>query len=274
MPFLSTPRGRFFYRLKPGNEPTLLFLHGNLGTSAWWQPVLDSLPPDWQGIALDALGYGRSDRCDHLERYSVPALMQDLNACVEALALERVHLVAHSTATPVAINYALAFADRVASLTLVGPVPTAGVSTPPEAYPLLERLPGDEKLRRQALQASLPSLDPDSKLWAQFAADLAEIEPMALVAIARGLDLWRPGQQLRELTLPVLLLRGDEDIMLSDEEARLTLLSIPGASNLEVFRGVGHSPMVERPQAFKDVLVEFIAEDWDDYNAVRASAAE
>lgn len=274
MPFLSTPRGHFFYRLKPGQDPTILFLHGNLGTSAWWQPVLDYLPQTWRGLALDALGYGRSQRSDRLDRYSVSALMQDLNACIEAMALEHVHIVAHSTATPVAMAYALAFPGRVASLTLVGPVPAAGVSTPPEAYPLLERLPGDEELRRQALRASIPTLDPNSELLAQFMADLAAIEPVALVAIARGLDHWHPGQQLRDLTLPVLLLRGDQDIMLSDEEARQTLLSIPGASNLEVFRGVGHSPMVERPQAFTDILVEFIAEDWDEYNAVRASAAE
>lgn len=274
MPTISTPRGRFFYRLTTGQSPTILFLHGNLGTSSWWQPILDRLPPDWRGIALDALGYGQSERNDHLDRYSVSALMQDLSACIETLALERVHLVAHSTATPVAMAYALAFPDHVASLTLVGPVPAAGVSTPPEAYPLLERLPGDEELRRQALQASLPTLDPDSELFAQFDADLASIEPMALVAIARGLDIWRPGEQLRQLTLPVLLMRGEEDIMLSKEDAHHTLISIPGANNLEVFRGVGHSPMVERPQAFTDILVEFIAEDWDEYNAVRASAEE
>jgi pimeloyl-ACP methyl ester carboxylesterase len=261
MPSIQTTRGRFAYRQTGGAEPTLLFLHGNLGSSRWWLPTFGLLPAAWRGIAPDAIGYGESEHPDDLHRFTVPALLQDLIAFVRALDLPPLHLVAHSTATPVAIEYALAFPDLVASLVLVGPVPTAGITTPPEAYPLLEIMPREQELREQALRSALPTLSPASPVFQQLLADTAQISPAAYVGIARGLDAWLPGDRLRQLTLPVLLMRGKLDIMLSDAEAQQTLLSIPGAGNLEILQGVGHGPMVENPPGFAQPLIAFIDED-------------
>lgn len=272
MPFLSTPRGRFFYRQAAGDQPVLVFLHGNLGTSLWWRPVLDLLPARWHGLAFDAIGYGHSDRTERLDRFALAALALDLAVCLDTLGITSCHLVAHSSSTPVAVEFVLAHPGRVETLVLVGPVPAGGVSTPPEAYPLLERLPQDRELLPQALHASAPTLDRDSAEFEQYLADAGAIDGMTLVAGARSLDAWAPRQRLHQLTVPVLLMRGDDDSMVSDEEARQTLLAIPGANNLEILAGAGHSPMIERPQAFAEVLVRFITEDWEGYDKVRASA--
>ncbi len=261
MPIIDTSRGRFAYRQTDGADPTLLFLHGNLGSARWWLPTFGLLPAEWRAIAVDAIGYGESEHTDDLHRFAIPALLQDLIAFVQALDLPPLHLVAHSTATPVAIEYALAAPDLVASLILVGPVPTAGITTPPEAYPLLEIMAEDEELRDQALRSTLPSLPPDSPAFGQLLDDTANISSAAYVGIARGLDAWRPGDRLRQLTLPVLLMRGELDIMLGEQEAHQALLSIPGAGNLEVLQGVGHGPMVENPLGFVRPLIEFIDED-------------
>jgi pimeloyl-ACP methyl ester carboxylesterase len=275
MPFLTTPRGRFFYRRATGQEPHLVFLHGNLGSSRWWRPVLDRLPEGWDGLAFDAIGFGYSERSDRLDRYTVSARMLDLAACVDALALPPFHLVAHSTATPVAIEFALAYPARVQSLVLVGPVPVEGAPTPAEAYPWLEQMAGNADLLGRAVQASAPGLDPTSTLFARLLAEAVTIAPHVLVAIARGLDAWAPAadeagrQRLRRLTLPVLLIRGSEDIMTTPEEAQRTLLAIPGANNLEVMQGSGHSPMLENPDAFVRVLVEFVAGDQETYRRIR-----
>ncbi|NOX63617.1 MAG: alpha/beta hydrolase [Chloroflexi bacterium] len=271
MPFIDTTRGRFFYRLATGTDPTLIFLHGNLGNSLWWRPVLDLLPEGWRGIAYDAIGFGHSERTNLWDRYTIPALAADLAALLEALVATRVHLVAHSTSAPVALEFAWTHPTRVATLTLVGPPPASGSQTPAEAFPLLERLPRDAQMLKRALAASAPSLDPESPRFAQLMEEAAKIDGMALVAIARGLDAWEPGERLRELTLPVLLVRGEKDIMLDEEEAHHTLLSIPGANHLEVFRSVGHSPMLETPNAFTEALVAFIAEDWEYYEAAKSA---
>lgn len=274
MPFIDTPRGRFAFKQTLGIDPILLCLHGNLGSSSWWQPTFDLLPTDWRAIALDAIGFGASERPNGLHRYSIPALMQDLAAFAGAMQLSPFHLIAHSSATPVAIEFALAFPDQVASLVLVGPVPTTGIITPPEAYPYLEKLSDDQALRTQALRSSLPSLDHKSNLFSNLLAQTNSIAPEAYIGIARGLDNWRPGDRLRQLTLPVLLMRGELDIMLSETDAQRTLLSIPGAGNLDVLHRVGHGPMVENPQGFAQPLVDFIDEDRETYSTVRERVDE
>ncbi len=272
MPILNTPRGRFFYRQTSGQSPTLIFLAGNLGTSRWWQATMERLPAGWRGIALDPLGSGDSERSTDLQRFTVAELAADLAACVQALDVERLHLIAHSTATAVAIQYALGAQQQVTTLTLVGPVPVGGAQTPPEAYPLLEQLPADPELRHKALQASMPTLDPQSPDFRQFDDDLAQIDATSLVGIARGLDRWQPDAALRGLRMPVLLVRGAEDIMLDAAAAQQTLLATPAANNLEILRGAGHSPMIERPQSFVEVLVRFISEERDAYDELKARA--
>jgi pimeloyl-ACP methyl ester carboxylesterase len=272
MPYIQTERGRFHYLERPGQQPTLIFLHGNLGSARWWQPMLSRLPQGWRGLAPDALGYGLSERSDELTRQSVPARLRDLIAIIQALNLPPVHLVAHSTATPVAIEYTLMAPEQVSTLTLMGPVPATGVKTPAEAYPLLERLSSDPEMLAEALHASAPHLPQDDALFTSSLEALAGLAPLTLSAIARGLDAWQPGERLRQLTLPVMLVRGQDDIMLEEKEAHLTLLAIPGAGNLEIIHGAGHCPMIETPETMVQLLINFIAEDWDDYASIRQSA--
>ena len=266
---IPTERGEIHYRERPGKRPTLLFLHGNLGSSRWWEPVLERLPAGWRGIAYDAIGYGLSQRTDRMERFSVPARLRDLIAFIDALGLEQVHLVAHSTASPVAIEYALLAPQRVATLTLIGPVPATGALTPEEAYPWLERMSADRELLTTAIRASAPHLDAANADLQTFVDDAATLAPLTLSAIARGIDAWQPRDRLRGLTLPVMIVRGEDDIMLEEKEAHLTLLSIPGAGSLEILHGAGHSPMIETPSGLTELLVTFIAEDWEDFEAIR-----
>jgi len=271
MPFIETSRGRFFYRERPGTTPTLLFLHGNLGSSRWWEPILHRLPEGWRGIAYDALGYGNSDRTDELTRFSVPGRLRDLIAIIEALGLEHFHLVAHSTATPVAVEYALLEPKAVKTLTLIGPVPFTDAQTPTEAYPLLEQLPTDRELIIRAIQASAPHLDTNEITMEELVSIVAALDPLTLPAIARGLDAWQPGDRARGLTMPVMLVRGEDDIMVEESQAHQTLLAIPGAGQLELLHGAGHSPMIETPSGLTELLIAFIAEDWDELEAIRHS---
>ncbi len=234
--------------------------------------MLDLLPAGWRGVAIDAIAYGHSDGSNRLDRFAISSQVLDLEACLSALSTPRVHLVAHSTSTPVAIEYAIAHPDQVAALVLVGPTPASGVQTPSEAYALLEQLTRERDLLARALHASAPSLDPNSPAFQLLLDEAAGLDSLALVAITRSLDAWQPAGRLRQLTLPVLLIRGENDIMLSEEEAEQTLLAIPGANNLEVFHGAGHSPMLENPQGFVHSLVSFVAEDWGQYQHVREQA--
>ena len=51
-----------------------------------------------------------------------------------------------------------------------------------------------------------------------------------------------------------------------------SLIAIPGANNLEVIRGVGHSPMIEAPLGLAERLIDFITEDYAEFEEVRELA--
>ena len=73
----------------------------------------------------------------------------------------------------------------------------------------------------------------------------------------------------RALTLPTLLLWGERDGIVSRDATTRTLIAIPGAANLEVLHGVGHSPMLEAPLALAERIISFVAEDFAGYDEIR-----
>ena len=83
-----------------------------------------------------------------------------------------------------------------------------------------------------------------------------------------------PDEDLAQVRLPVLLLWGDHDHFVLRGVQRHLLLNMPGANNLEVFRGVGHSPMLERPEGFVRVLLDFVLLDFEGYADIRDATAE
>ena len=162
-------------------------------------------------------------------------------------------------------------ARRLRSLTLVSTPSPQGTSTPPEGYALLEQMRTDRDLLAQALASIMPGRAPDA-LFQQLVDDAQGQASIAFTAGATALAAWRlPGEALGQLRMPVLLVWGDRDQIVAREEQVRLLLSIPGANNLEVMRGCGHCPMLERPQAFAQVLMDFIGQDFEEFAAIRGS---
>ena len=280
MPFIETPRLRFHVRTQgePDGLPMLL-LHGSFASSRWWQPFLQVLPPAIRAIAPDLRGCGLSDKPE--QGYDIPEQAADVHALVEALGLEEFDLVGHSSGGAIAVEYALTHPERLRSLILVDTAPVEGVFTPLETYRLLERMREDRELLAQALRALMPAAPPPTMSPEAFEAffqdlvtDAQGMAPAAFTEVARALDRWNRFQEARQLTLPSLLVWGAEDVIVDRDATTRTLIAIPGAGNLEVLRGVGHSPMIEAPVVLAERIIEFITEDFDAFQEARELAEE
>ncbi len=276
---LETPRMRFAYRAQgdPEGLPMIL-VHGSFATSRWWEPFLAVLPDAVRAIAPDLRGCGGSTHSQ--EGYEIPEQAQDLAAFVQALDLEGFDLVAHAAGGAIAVEYALAHPERIHTLVLVDPPPVEGVFTPLEALRLLERMRTDRELLARALRALMPAVPPPTMEPDVFEAffdllveDAFHQAPAAFTAVAEALMHWNRFDEVRHLTLPTLLVWGEHDVVVERDAITRTLLAIPGANNLEVLRGVGHSPMIEAPVVLAERIIEFITEEYEDYAAIRAEAA-
>ena len=273
MPFVQLPDLRLHYRRTGSGPQPVLFLHGSFATGRWWQPVMDLMPAgQFTGYAPDLRGCGQSDRPDDPRGYDVERQAQDLAQLIDALGLFDLHLVGHSLGASIALTYAATHPGRLRSLVLVSTPSTVGTPTPPEGLELLARMRGDRALLLRGLASTMPARPPDG-FFQQLVDDAQDQAPAAFTANALALARWQlPDEVLARLRLPVLLVWGDRDQIVEREVQRKLLLSLPGANNLEVFRGAGHSPMLERTQGFVDALLDFIGQDFAGYETIRGQA--
>jgi pimeloyl-ACP methyl ester carboxylesterase len=113
----------------PGRAgPAVLFVHGNVSSSLFWQPTMLALPEPYRPLAIDLRGFGESDPLPVNATRGLRDYADDLDAVIDALALEAVHLVGWSMGGGVVLQYLAdrPGAHRAASLTLVDPVSPFG----------------------------------------------------------------------------------------------------------------------------------------------------
>src|ERR1700749_1283859 len=108
--------------------PPVLFVHGNVSSSLFWQPTMLALPPRLRPLAIDLRGFGDTDPAPVDATRGLRDYSDDLAAAIEALRLDTVHLVGWSRGGGVVLQSLADRPDRhrMASLTLVDPVSPFG----------------------------------------------------------------------------------------------------------------------------------------------------
>src|SRR5262245_32724639 len=113
---VQIPGGRLHVSDHPGQDPALVLLHGFPDDSRMYERLAPLLAPR-RAVALDWLGYGRSDRLT--PGFDDAQHQPQLRAVLEGLHLDRVALVGHDASGPDAIDYALHEPGRVDRLILL-----------------------------------------------------------------------------------------------------------------------------------------------------------
>ncbi len=110
--------------------PTVCFVHGNLSSARFFEPVLASLPGTWHVVAPDLRGFGRSDPVPVDATRGLADFVDDVDAVLSDAALaptdRPVHLVGWSMGGGVAMAYAIEHPEKVASITLLAPLSPFG----------------------------------------------------------------------------------------------------------------------------------------------------
>jgi pimeloyl-ACP methyl ester carboxylesterase len=163
-------------------------------------------------------------------------------AWMEAVALEKAHLVGHSMGGYICLQLAVQRPEVVRGLTLVAP---AGV---PAARSLFGHLVPLLLTARYATPSFLPVL----------AYDAVRTGPVTLLRVARDLLSEDVRENLHFIEAPTLLTWGEKDPLISPSVGDLLQKEISGSSLL-VLKNAGHVPMFERPREFNAALRAFLA---------------
>ena len=111
-----------------GDGPAVLFVHGNVSSSLFWQPLMLALPESHRPLAIDLRGFGDTDPEPVDATRGLRDYADDLAAVIHALGLESVHLIGWSMGGGVVLQYLVdrPGTHRVASVTLEDPVSPFG----------------------------------------------------------------------------------------------------------------------------------------------------
>jgi pimeloyl-ACP methyl ester carboxylesterase len=255
MPFIQAGDLNVHY-IEQGTGTPIVFIHGNWGTCAWWEPTLARLPAGWRGIAYDMRGRGQTEGPD--SDYTMESMAGDLRALADALGLDRFHLVGHSLGSAVAMQVMLESPERVLSLTALAP---AWVDGMPAAYNVpagQQMIKDDAALFAQALKALAPTA-PDDAFWQRLVAEGHKQRIEAALRNLPALVAWQPGDRLRATGVPALVISGPLDPLTGGANAARAAEAL-GARHV-VMPGLGHSPNVEAPDQFVALLLEHIGPD-------------
>jgi pimeloyl-ACP methyl ester carboxylesterase len=111
-----------------GPGEAVLFVHGNVSSSLFWQQALLEVSGTGRhrALAVDLRGYGDTAPLAIDATRGVRDWADDIGALIAALGLDRVHLVGWSMGAGVVLQYLLDDPERVASVALVAPVSPYG----------------------------------------------------------------------------------------------------------------------------------------------------
>jgi pimeloyl-ACP methyl ester carboxylesterase len=212
---------------------------------------------------LDLRGFGQSSFPE-----ASYAAVDDVSAVLDKLGIERAHVVGNSMGGALAIDFALAHPDRVASITVVASGPNGYPATPEDRA----RFAADIETIVAAFRAAgEQGLERGAELWkAQPMVVVAHADPRTAPLLHRmiddnqrifGMAHWpdddkRAVGMLARVSAPTLIV-GDRDIALVRAAAEYAANGIAGAK-LVTIAGTDHLPQMEQPERFNALLLEFL----------------
>ena len=252
-----------YYRAGGRGKPPIVLLHGFSNNGATWTPLARDLEGDYDLVALDAAGHGRSDPPG--PDPAPDRARDDVIGTIAALELNRPALIGHSMGAGTATAVAAALGNRIRCVILEdpgwrdadAPPPLPGAAGSPEWLALMRNLPDLPPEERQALALKTNPTwsDEDRALWLesrmQFDRGLVEGRTRIPTTDWRALA--------RRITCPLLLITADT--------ARGAIVSVAGAREAatllrdgQVVRipDAGHNIRRDNYPPFRDAVLPFL----------------
>jgi pimeloyl-ACP methyl ester carboxylesterase len=266
---VSTRRGRLS-TFEAGSGPALIAIHGLGATKVSFLTTVAALATRFRVIAIDLPGFGDSDK-PLGARYDARFFARAVIGLLDALDLDRAHLIGNSLGGRVALEVALNDPGRVERLALLCPslawrrqrtwAPMVRMMRP--KLGLLQMAP------RPLVEAVVHRLIPDAQEgWTAAGVDeflRAYLTPSgraAFYAAARHIYLESPTgadgfwPRLGELEPDALFVWGKRDRLVPVAFSRHVADALPHASQLEL--DCGHVPQIERPRLTHAAVAEFL----------------
>ena len=268
MPLLTTDDGVALFYEDTGAGIPIVFVHEFAGDHRSYEPQVRHFGRRYRCITYNARGYPPSDVPQDGERYSQDRARDDIRTVLDALRIDRAHIVGLSMGGFATLHFGFTYPDRARSLVIAGcgygAAPgerqkfTAEAERSAEQFETLGMAKASETYALGPTRVQFQNKDPRG--WREFADQLAQHSAQGSALTMRGVQKRRPSlydlaDKMRRITAPTLIMTGDEDWSCL-EPAVLMKRTIP-TSGLVVMPNAGHLINLEEPDAFNRQLADF-----------------
>lgn len=259
----------------PADGETVLMLHGFPQTSRMWRaPMVTLAERGYRVVAPDQRGYSPGARPAAVDAYGMSHLTADAVGVLDALGVERAHVVGHDWGGVVAWNLGGRHADRLRTLTVVStPHPIAFATAMRDestdqaarsSYMFFFRRDSPEpegRLLRDDSQALRDLMAGSGLPDCEFYVDVLR-DPATLTAALNWYraSRTRDGEGLESVSVPTLYVWGTEDLALGRAAAERTGDYVSGPYRFEVLEGAGHWVAETHPEKLTGLLLEHLAD--------------
>jgi pimeloyl-ACP methyl ester carboxylesterase len=252
---------KLHWRESGAGDDVVLFIHGFPFRSTMWGPQLEAVPAGWRFIAPDLRGFGNSELGN--ESLSMDLFADDVIALLDHLNIEQVVVCGLSMGGYVALSIADRYPHRMRAVVLAA---TRASADSPEARK------GRHELAKQAravgsmavVEAMMPKLvSGATKIQRPEVADFVRVmmQTTNAEALARTLEAMASRSdyrdKVREINVAAMVVRGDQDEIVTREDVDLLARAVRGAK-YELVPNVGHLPNLEAPDVFNKLLNTFL----------------
>ena len=238
-----------------GGDP-LVLVHAGVADARMWEPIVPALAAARRVVRLDMRGFGQSR--SGKGPFS-PA--DDLAALLDALAIERAHVVGASFGGLVALESAVAHPHRVASLVLLA-------AALPDIEPSADLLAFAEAEEAAITVGKVEdAVEINVRMWASHStpevqALVADMQRDAFVLQLReGAESDEPdppvSARLAEITVPATVAYGDRDVEDFEQIARRLHTGLPDATLHEI-APAGHLLALDQPEAVTQLILRHL----------------
>lgn len=268
MPHLTTDDGIKLYYEEVGSGIPIVLVHEFAADLRSYEAQMRFFGQRYRCIAYNARGYPPSDVPEDGERYSQERARDDIRTVLDALKIDKAHIVGLSMGGFATLHFGFSYPERARSLVVAG----CGYGATPDkrgqfageaeaAAANFEKLGMAKAAEGYALGPTRVQFqNKDPRGWREFADQLAENSTEGAARTMRGVQKRRPSlfdlvEKMKAITVPTLIMTGDEDWPCL-EPGLLMKRTIPTAA-LIVMPNAGHTINLEEPAAFNQHISEF-----------------
>jgi len=269
MTIARTEDGIDLYYEETGSGTPVIFVHEFAGDLRSWEQQVRHFSRWYRCITFNARGYPPSSVPTEVNAYSQDIAVADILAVMNQASIDKAHVVGLSMGGFAALHMGLQHPDRLRSLCVAG----AGYGAEPQHQELFKnesQLTATFLLEHGAQAFAekyaigptrLPFKNADPRGFEEFRSQLAEHSALGSANTQLGVQRDRPSlyalkDRLHTLTLPTLIMTGDEDTPCL-APALMLKASIPSAA-LSVIPNCGHTINLEAAQEFNRILGDFL----------------